>query len=132
MHFSCVILERYDDALAECRQRGLYLLGFGVVPRIQHPAHNGFTHTEPLGKLSVRHAAFAHGEIQRQLRRKVERNADEALPALGLRRRGNLVTTGASGRNVAGYVAVNIRDPLYECQACCAANELLRRDRLVP
>jgi hypothetical protein len=27
---------------------------------------------------------------------------------------------------------VNIRDPLYECQACCAANELLRRDRLVP
>lgn len=67
--------------------------------RVQHAPNHGFAHTQPLGKFGVGYAAFAHREIQGQLWRQIERNADEVLAALGLGGWRNLVIAGDASGN---------------------------------
>jgi hypothetical protein len=111
---SCRVLERHDDALAKCDQRGLNLLGLGMVPRVQHAPDNGFAHAEALGQFRVWHAALAHSEVQRQLRRKVKWNTDEALTPLQSRWRRDLVTTGNAAGNSLSQTVSSLRKRILD------------------
>ena len=72
----------HDQPCSERLQCGVLFQGLGPVGGIQHTAHNGFGHTDSDGHLAVADLRHAHGSIEREFGRDIERKKIITTPRL--------------------------------------------------